>query len=134
MTDDIISENWRTPGLPLGNCYVSLGNKYAYFYAAQCVNENPELKAERNELKEFKEYSALYSEIKWVRKTINDSVEALARKLQARFPIIQVLCEPRIRLIDLKTSLSVCVLKIQPNNRKINEKKKHRVDRRQKYL
>ena len=42
LTDDIISENWRTPGLPIGNYYASLGNKYAYFYAAQCVNENPE--------------------------------------------------------------------------------------------
>ena len=41
LTDDIISENWRTPGLPIGNYYASLGNKYAYFYAAQCVNENP---------------------------------------------------------------------------------------------
>ena len=39
--DDIISENWRTQGLPIGNYYASLGNKYAYFYAAQCVNENP---------------------------------------------------------------------------------------------
>ena len=39
--DDIISENWRTPGLPIGNYYASLGNKYAYFYAAHCVNENP---------------------------------------------------------------------------------------------
>ena len=29
------------PGLPIGNYYASLGNKYAYFYAAQCVNENP---------------------------------------------------------------------------------------------
>ena len=43
LTDDIISENWRTPGLPIGNYYVSLGNKYSYFYAAQCVNENPEM-------------------------------------------------------------------------------------------
>ena len=41
MTDDIISENWRTPGLPIGNYYASLCNKYAYFYAAHCVNENP---------------------------------------------------------------------------------------------
>ena len=41
LTDDIISENWRTPGLPTGNYYVSLGNKYAYFYTAHCVNENP---------------------------------------------------------------------------------------------
>ena len=39
--DDIISESWRTPGLPVGNYYALLGNKYAYFYAAQCVNENP---------------------------------------------------------------------------------------------
>ena len=44
MMDDIISENWRTPGLPIGNYYASLGNKYAYFYAAQCVNENPDKK------------------------------------------------------------------------------------------
>ena len=29
------------PGLPIGNYYASLGNNYAYFYAAQCVNENP---------------------------------------------------------------------------------------------
>ena len=29
------------PGLPIGNYYGSLGNKYAYFYAAHCVNENP---------------------------------------------------------------------------------------------
>ena len=29
------------PGLPIGNYYASLGNKYAYFYAAHCVNENP---------------------------------------------------------------------------------------------
>ena len=42
LTDDIISENWRTPGLPIGNYYASLGNKYAYFYAAHCVNENPD--------------------------------------------------------------------------------------------
>ena len=42
LTDDIISENWRTQGLPIGNYYASLGNKYAYFYAAHCVNENPE--------------------------------------------------------------------------------------------
>ena len=41
LTDDIISENWRTPGLPIGNYHASLGNKYAYFYAAHCVNENP---------------------------------------------------------------------------------------------
>ena len=41
LTDDIISENWRTPGLPIGNYYASLGNKYAYFYAVHCVNENP---------------------------------------------------------------------------------------------
>ena len=41
LTDDIISENWRTPGLPIGNYCASLGNKYAYFYAAHCVNENP---------------------------------------------------------------------------------------------
>ena len=31
------------PGLPIGNYYASLGNKYAYFYAAHCVNENPEV-------------------------------------------------------------------------------------------
>ena len=42
LTDDIISENWRTPGLPIGNYYASLGNKYAYFYAAHCVRENPD--------------------------------------------------------------------------------------------
>ena len=30
------------PELPIGNYYASLGNKYAYFYAAQCVNKNPE--------------------------------------------------------------------------------------------
>ena len=41
LTDDITSENWRTSGLPIGNYYASLGNKYAYFYAAHCVNENP---------------------------------------------------------------------------------------------
>ena len=41
LTDDMISENWRTPGLPTGNYYASLGNKYGYFYAAQCLNENP---------------------------------------------------------------------------------------------
>ena len=41
LTDDIISENWSTPGLPIGNNYASLGNKYAYFYAAHCINENP---------------------------------------------------------------------------------------------
>ena len=41
LMDYIISENWRTPGLPIGNYYASLGNKYAYFYAAHCVNENP---------------------------------------------------------------------------------------------
>ena len=29
------------PGLPIGNYYGSLDNKYAYFYAAHCVNENP---------------------------------------------------------------------------------------------
>ena len=42
LTDDIILENWRTPRLPIGNYYASLGNKYAYFYATQCINENPE--------------------------------------------------------------------------------------------
>ena len=30
------------PGLPIGNYYASLGNKYAYFYTAHCVNENPD--------------------------------------------------------------------------------------------
>ena len=41
LTDDTISKNWRTPGLPIGNYYTSLGNKHAYFYGTQCVNENP---------------------------------------------------------------------------------------------
>ena len=34
------------PGLPVGNYYASLGNKYAYFYAAHCVNENPAFDSE----------------------------------------------------------------------------------------
>ena len=41
LTDDIISENRRMLGLPIGNYYASLGNKYVYFYATQCVNESP---------------------------------------------------------------------------------------------
>ena len=41
LTDEIISENWLTLGLPTGNYYASLGCKYAYFYATQCVTENP---------------------------------------------------------------------------------------------
>ena len=43
LTDDIVSENCHTPGLPTGDYYASLGNKYAYFYAAHCINENPDL-------------------------------------------------------------------------------------------
>ena len=39
--DDIISENWCTPGLPTGNYYAYLGYKYAYFNATQRVTENP---------------------------------------------------------------------------------------------
>ena len=44
LTDDIISENWRTLGLPIGNYYASTGNKYAYFYTAHCINKNPDVK------------------------------------------------------------------------------------------
>ena len=38
---DIISENWRTPELPTGNYYASLGYKCGYFYATQRVTEDP---------------------------------------------------------------------------------------------
>ena len=73
MTDDIISENWRTPGLPIGNYYASLGNKYAYFYAAHCVNENPGSKQQikdtigplKNEIGEFS------SDTKFMADTLN---------------------------------------------------------------
>ena len=34
---DVISENWRTLGLSIGNYYAILGYLLAYFYAGQCI-------------------------------------------------------------------------------------------------
>ena len=38
--DDKISKNWRTQGLPTGNYYASLANKWAYFYVTECITKN----------------------------------------------------------------------------------------------
>ena len=57
-----------------------------------------------------------------MRKIINDGIEALTRKSQARFQIIKVLCsgEPRIRLNNLKTSLGFPCLSLNPIKDSIN--------------
>ena len=36
--------------------------------------------------------NSLFYEIKWVRKKINDGIEALTKKIQTRFQISKVLC------------------------------------------